>query len=336
MTFTESEKQKIREVAKLFAAQTEISVAKIEDGKPFFYGALNSGNAVKTIENHESLFEIGSITKVLTASLLAKFVTEEELEVDSAINPLFPFEFRNGQTITFQSLATHTSGLPRLPPNIAWRALFKRHGDPYEGCDYAALIDYLQNKMQLRKDRKISYSNLGVGLLGVALEKYANTPLNALFQEKIFSPFKMAQSSMVKDAAGKFVQGLDKKGNPCASWDLGYFAGAGAMLSSTSDLAKFVLANQEHQYPFLEYQRRPVINEKYESIALGWFILNEANKSNPLYFHNGGTAGFSSALLIDIEEKRAFIALSNISGLHKIKGQKVDQLVFQLMHRNNG
>lgn len=336
MDFTKSERQKVGKLISSFPVNTELSVAKITKGRPTFYGAVKSETQINPIENHDSIFEIGSISKVLTSSLLAKMALDDGLNINSSINPLFPIKFFNNQEITYKSLSTHTSGLPRLPKGVVWKALFNGKHNPYARCNEPALIDYLQNNLKLKSKKSISYSNLGVGLLGVVLEKYSGTPFGELINNKVLDPLNMANSSTSKNGLkGKFVQGLDKKGNPSISWDLGYLAGAGAVLSSIGDLTKFIVANFDGNNAFLEYQRKSVVEEKHQCMSLGWFILDKAQKGERFYFHNGGTAGFSSAILMDVKEKNAFIILSNISGLHKLRGQKVDQLIFSLMRDVN-
>ena len=338
MNFTKSEKQKIEDIISSFPVNTELSAAKITKGIPTFYGAVKSENQINSMDNHESIFEIGSISKVLTSSLLAKLVLDDGLNIDAPINSVIPIKFYDNQEITFKSLSTHTSGLPRLPNGVVWKALFNQKLNPYEDCNEPALIDYLQNNLKLKSKRSISYSNLGVGLLGIALEKYSGISFVELINTRVFEPLNMVNSAISKSGLrGKFVQGLDKKGSSSISWDLGYLASAGAVLSSVGDLTKFVIANFDGNNAFLEYQRKSVIQEKHQCMSLGWFILDKAQKGERFYFHNGGTAGFSSAILMDVKEKNAFIILSNISGLHKLKGQKVDHLIFSLMSDlNNG
>lgn len=331
MHFTDSDISKINTLVSEFSVDTEVAVAKIVEGTPCFYGASKSDTGVEQTSNQGAVFEIGSITKVITSSIMAKMAFDNHIDIDSPINPLFPFDFHKNQEITFKSLATHTSGLPHLPKGVMWKALFNKP-NPYSECDEASLADYLQNHLKLRKKKSISYSNLGVGLLSVALEKAAGCAYAELTQEKVFKPLGMSHSSATKTGlTHRLVQGLDVKGNASISWDFGFVAGAGSVLSSVEDLAKFMLANFDAQHAFLELQRQPVIKEKHQCMALGWFIIENAEKKKRLYFHNGGTAGFSSAMLMDVNAKSGVIVLSNISGLHKLKGQKVDELCFSLM-----
>lgn len=333
MAFTELEILKINELISAFPVNTEVSVSKIIKGEPTFYGAVRHDDGVREVVNHDSIFEIGSITKVMTSSVMTSMALDNDIKIDAPINPLFDFNFyNNNHEITFKSLSTHTSGLPRLPRGVIWKALFTNRLNPYSSCDEKALRNYLQHHLKLKAKKSINYSNLGIGLLGVALEKASGDSYSNLVSEKIFKPLNMTNSGVSKnDLTGRTVQGLNVKGDAAITWDFGFLSAAGAVLSSVEDLTKYVLANFDRNYAIFEYQKRAVIEEKDRCIALGWFILDKVNKGERMYFHNGGTSGFSSAVLMDIQEENAFIVLSNISGLHKIKGQRVDHLIFSLM-----
>ena len=332
MSFTDFEISEINKVVALFPNGTEISVAKIFNKTPCYYGVKNSENKLNAINNSNKVFEIGSITKVLTSFLLAKKVAEGVIELDQAINTVIPTPIKDGAKITFKELATHTSGLPRLPPGLIWQALFKDKDNPYKNYSNDRLIDYLENKLKLKAKGKMLYSNLGAGLLGYVLSTLSNQPYNELITDNLFLPLGMSNSTAQRELVNnRLVPGLGTKGKPVSNWDLGALQGAGAVLSTTEDLVKFVLANFDSNNEVMKKQRTTAFDDGVECIALGWLILDKKTKGERMYFHNGGTGGYSSAMLLDIEKSNAFIILSNISGLHKLKGQKVDNLALNLM-----
>jgi len=332
VNFTDFEIDKINKVAKLFPMGTEISVAKIADNNPYYYGVANSEKGINSIENSNAIFEIGSLTKVLTSSVLAKMSINDMIKIDEPINSVLPFALKDNEQITFRELATHTSGLPSLPPGIFWGALFKNKGNPYKNYSENKLVNYLANDLKLKRKGKVSYSNLGAGLLGYVLSTMLNRSYNDLLIEELFTPLNMTSSTTNrKQIKNRLVQGLNTKGQPTSNWDLNIIKGAGAVLSTTEDLVKFVLANFDSNNRVLEYQRQVAFNNGSECLALGWIILDIDKKDECLYFHNGGTGGYSSTMLLNIKTQNAFIILSNISGFHKLKGQKVDGLTLSLM-----
>src|SRR5690606_12832520 len=110
------------------------------------------------IDNKNKLYEIGSITKVFTSTLLAQEIINKKINLKDKINQHFPFTFHNNASITFLNLANHTSGLPRLPENLTRSS----DNNPYKNYNNELLNDYLANKIKIDslKINKINYSNL--------------------------------------------------------------------------------------------------------------------------------------------------------------------------------
>ncbi len=95
-----------------------ISIAIIQGGKICYYGVIKTNDSIKPIDNQSKIFEIGSITKVFTSTVLASLVEKKKIRLTDEINGYYSFPFKNNVIISFESLANHTSGLPRLPENL--------------------------------------------------------------------------------------------------------------------------------------------------------------------------------------------------------------------------
>jgi CubicO group peptidase (beta-lactamase class C family) len=305
-----------------FPNNTQLSIAIIQNEVVNYYGIITINDTIKPIKNQNKVFEIGSITKVFTSSVLATLVLEKKINLKDNINKYFSFKFNNDIKLNFQELANHTSGLPRLPRNL--NLIEKKN--PYKNYGSKALEEYLLKIVKL-KDKKYLYSNLGAGLLGHTLGISQKKNFNELLQEKIFNKFKMNNSyTSLKGIENKLVKGLDKKGNEVPNWEFDVFFGGGGILSTTEDLVKFVKANFDSKNKELELTRFPTfeVNDKMK-IGLGWHIFKSINNNN-LFWHNGGTGGYSSQLLMDIEGKNAIIILSNVSE----QKNKVEKLCLEL------
>ena len=334
MSFTNFEIAEINKVTQSFPQGTELSVAKIVNKVPFYYGAFNSTAGVEQKSNSDSVFEIGSITKVFTAYLLAELVVDGVIEIDDSINSILPFPIKGNTKITFRELVTHTSGLPRIPPGIIWQVLFISRNNTYKNYTEEKLLNYLKNNLKVSSKGEVLYSNLGVGILGYTLSLLSGYSYNELLTKKLFSSLGMFNSSVVREKINtRLVQGINTKGKPMNNWDLGALESAGAVLSSTEDLVKFALANFDSSNEVMNYQRKTAFENDTGCFALGWFIFDKPDKGERMYFHNGGTGGYSSAMLIDTKSSNAFIVLSNISCMHKFTEQRagVDKLVLNLM-----
>ena len=238
-----------------------------------------------------AMLEIGSVTKVFTALLLADMADRGEVGLDDPIArhlpPAVALACPAATQITLRHLATHTSGLPRLPRNLLPVAL--RHpGDPYAGYTTEHLYRALRRAGH-RAPAPYRYSNYGFGLLGHLLSQAAGRPYGDLLG--------LAETSIdVPD--GHAVAAGHRRGLPAARWHLNALAGAGALNSTAADLARFLSASLHPEATGLsaaiEAIQRPAGNRR---TGLGWHISSAAGR--PVLWHNGGTGGFSAMLALD-------------------------------------
>ncbi len=313
-----------------FPNNIELAMAIIFDGKPVFYGVKRENDTLKTTVNHRKVFEVGSITKVFTATLLAGLVLEGRISLNEDIAPYLNFELKGNPEITFEQLANHTSGLYRLPSNME---LFTNPQNPYKAYDDEKLEEYLTEKLKLapENEKRYNYSNLGAGLLGFVLSKIEGLGYHQMLKERIFSKYQMARSTIDnKEVENILVKGRDDKGKEVSNWDFDVFAGAGAILSSAEDLSKFAMAQFDEGNEELGLTRKSTFSiSDGQAIGLGWHITKTESR-NEWVWHNGGTGGYRSCMVVDIGKKNAVVILSNVSAFHQ-NSNKIDELCFGLI-----
>ncbi|MFH5833648.1 serine hydrolase domain-containing protein, partial [Halalkalibaculum sp. DA384] len=156
-----------------------------------------------------------------------------------------------------------------------------------------------------------------------------------MLQQRVFNPLGMQHSTtrreLIKD---RLVTGLNKRGNPTSNWDLGAIPGAGAIVSTAEDLARFIQANINSSNESLQLQQQKTFTvDKDRDMALGWFIRNQDTKQ--LYWHSGGTGGYRSMLVLHPDGKKGAVVLSNISSGHKHAG-RISSLGFSLLESMEG
>ena len=278
-----------------------------------------------------TLYEIGSISKTFTSLLLADMVERKLVRLDEPVQNLLPKSVqvpkRGKHPITLLDLATHTSGLPRMPSN--WKPA--RGSDPYTDYTEEMLYQYLTdtaNPGLLRSlasavistpaEPKYAYSNLGAGLLGHALAVRAGKSYEELLAERITRPLGMADTCIAIDAQKRrrFAPGYSADGVPVASWhwERSSLAGAGGIRSSVVDMLRYLSANMGVTKTSLRsamdmaHQPRHKISEKL-SIGLGWHI----NTVEKLVWHNGRTGGYGAMMLFDKSRQMGVVALANTS-----------------------
>jgi CubicO group peptidase (beta-lactamase class C family) len=192
------------------------------------------------------VFEIGSITKAFTASLLADMAARGDVRLDDPVAKYLPSSAhvpsRNGKQITLVDLATQSSGLPRLPTNLAPR----NPANPYADYSVEQLYAFLSG-YELPRDvgATYEYSNLGMGLLGHALALKAGTSYENLVNRLLLTPLGMRETAITLSPAlrARLAPGHDGEGNVVPNWDLPTLAGAGALRSTALDMLMYLAAN---------------------------------------------------------------------------------------------
>jgi CubicO group peptidase (beta-lactamase class C family) len=320
----------VRQKAKGFPTNTRVSVAIIKNGSVGFFGLHIKKDTALSERNHQRVFEIGSISKVFTAALLAQTVLEGKLQLDDPIAQYIDMHLQDNQAISFIQLANHTSGLPRLPTNFDPR---ENPSNPYKNYGERELGNYLKNGISLSESPNdtYAYSNLGPGLLGYLICNLEGQTYEDLLQHKVASRYEMNHTSTDRSSVQEhLVEGLDEQGHMVTNWDLGILVGAGGILSSAEDLSKFALAHFDKSNRQLALTRVSTHTINHISdVGLGWEIIKR--RSGDLWYkHNGRTGGYTSAMIMDVVHKNGVIILSNLSG-YGSQNSVVDDLSFDLM-----
>jgi CubicO group peptidase (beta-lactamase class C family) len=266
----------------------------------------------------DTVYEIGSVTKVFTSLILAEMIEKGEVKADDPVAKFLPATVkvpsRNGRQITLLDLSMQVSGLPRLPDNLKPAD----PANPYADYDAPKLYDFL-SRYQLTRDpgEKYEYSNLAVGLLGHALALKAGMSYEDLLRRRIFDPLRMDSTSITLTDPQKkrLAPGYDASLQPVKNWDLAVLAGAGAIRSTVNDMLKFVSANLELTDSPLKAAMRRMRSVKKETgipnleIAMAWHILTKFDAT--IFWHNGGTAGYRSFVGINPAKKEGVVILCN-------------------------
>lgn len=272
-----------------------------------------------TPPDDRTLYDIGSITKVFTGLLLAEAVTRGELTLDTPLAALLPPDVelpdRAGSRITVRMLATHTSGLPRIPVEIPP----DNYTNPYAAFGESDLWATLRRvKLDFEPGTKASYSNLAVGLLGTLLARRAGLTYPELLAARITGPLGMKDTVVEPDAGqrARRAPGFNAAGQAWPHWEFKALAGAGAISSTLADLMRFAAA-----------MLRPAESPLREAIELAWAKQELAASVGPggsglgwmlagdgrTRWHNGMTGGFHAALFVSRELGVATVVLTNRS-----------------------
>jgi CubicO group peptidase (beta-lactamase class C family) len=292
----------------------------------------NGRKAVMNGVDRSAVFEIGSVTKVFTALLLAGMAQSGEVALSDPIAKFLPEGVkapeRGGRAITLRDLAMHTSGLPRMPANL----LPKNSDNPYADYTVEDLYRFIPTvELAVDPGSKYEYSNLGAGLLGNLLARRAGTSYEALLKSRILTPLQLKDTAITlsPEMKNRLTPGHNSKLEPVGNWDLPALAGAGALRSTVDDMLTFIAANlgytKSKLSPAIESllaERRPTGNQGLE-IGLGWHISKRDGKD--IVWHNGGTGGYYSFVGFSPDARVGVAVLAN-------SAQSVDYIGMALLN----
>ena len=266
----------------------------------------------------DTVFEIGSTTKTFTATLLADMVKRGLVGLDDPVAKYLPksvkMPSRGGKEITLLDLATHRSGLPRMPANT-------NPAQPlYPFADYTAekLFEFLSNYTLPRDiDASYEYSNLGAGLLGEVLARKAGKSYGALLTERILRPLDMNSTGIVlrPEMSARLAMGHSQNLMPVKNWDFDVLAGCGAIRSTVTDMLKYVAAYMGLKTSPLLSAMAMAQQELKDTgtpnlgIGLAWHICKLPNAV--IVWHNGETIGYHSFVGFDLKQGMGIVVLSN-------------------------
>ena len=296
------------------------------------YGTRAAGDAPPL--DGDTVFEIGSITKVFTSLLLADAVQRGEVRLTDPVSRFLPKQvtlpMRNGRSITLEDLARHISALPRMPTNISP----KDELNPYADYSVEQMYQFLSS-VQLSRDigSQYEYSNLGAGLLGHVLSLELGADYETLVRTRILEPLGMTGTAITlsSDMRARLTPGHNASLTPVPNWDVPTLAGAGALRSTTNDMLRFLDAAMGNRpsplsASFAAMLATPRPASGAMQIGLGWHIRPVGDRR--IVWHNGGTGGYRTWAGYDPQARTGVVVLTNTStaggpddiGFHLLNG----------------
>jgi Beta-lactamase class C and other penicillin binding proteins len=306
-----------------------VVIGIVEGDRSAVYAYGNAASGVKA--TGDTIYEIGSITKTFTATLLSDELERKTLSLDqpaSTAAPGFSVPTFNGQAITFANLAEQNSGLPRMPDNIDPA----KPDDPYADYGPDRLKAFLGSYALPRAPgAQYEYSNLAVGTLGYLLSQHAGMSYADLVSRKIFVPLGMTHTSVATgmNNPGGMATGHDFGGQVAAPWHFSAMAPAGGIRSTGNDMLRYLEANMgSRQTPLSAAMRdahipRADTSVPHNRIGLIWMTRHQ-DGGNDVVWHNGMTGGFASFIGFTTDHQHGVVILTNAA-------VKVDDIGFAVL-----
>ncbi|MFZ0547272.1 MAG: serine hydrolase [Candidatus Promineifilaceae bacterium] len=269
----------------------------------------------------DTLFEIGSVSKIFTALLLADMAAQGEVALDDPIGRFLPPTVKTptyqGQPITLFHLATHTSGLPRNDNDHT----SADGSNPYSDYTVEQLYQFLSTyDLPHSPGSAAAYSNLGFGLLGHILGLKAGLSYDQLVRQRIGQPLHMpdTMTTLSAEQAGRLAQPHNVVREPVSYWTMPTLAGAGALRSTAADLLQFVGGSLGLVDSSLTPVMQQMVQTHYltgepnnKKRPLGWGI--ETKYSPHVIVADGGTGGSRAFIGFVPEKQIGVVVLCNVA-----------------------
>jgi CubicO group peptidase (beta-lactamase class C family) len=290
----------------------------VDDGRTRMVAHGSSGIPNLALDGN-TVFEIMSITKVLTALLLTDMAMRGEVKFDDPVAKYLPPSVKlnvRGRPITLLDLATYTSGLPNMPGNLPsnWYALPNPMGDYTIDKLYEFLSSYVP---KYEPGTHYAYANLSFGLLGNALAHRAGKSYEELLIERICDPLGLAHTRimLLGDMQKHLAQGHDLDMKPTQLWDMPALPGGGTVRSNAKDLTVFLKACMAPArtplnacFARLLETRRPTTLAGTDA-GLGWFITS--GEKEEIVWKSGLSGGCNTFIGFSTRRRRGALVLSN-------------------------
>jgi len=294
------------------------------------YGETEKGKGIAP--DGETIHEIGSASKAFTGVMLADLVQRGRVKLDDPMQKYLrnaaKSRLQNPSHITFEHLATHTSGLPRLPDDFQPAD----PTNPYADYTFQQIFAFLKEHEPRRAPGEYEYSNVGMGLLGVLLAGREKMSYEELLVEHIAKPCGMDDTcvNLAGDQLARLAPPYDSSLQASKNWDFPTLAGAGGIRSTTNDMLKFIAASfADDDKPLtkalqLSHNGRHTMPDGL-AIGLGWHIARDGVTR----WHNGMTGGYASWLAVVPSHKLGVVVLSNTATMEiTAVGEKITRIAF--------
>jgi D-alanyl-D-alanine carboxypeptidase len=297
-----------------------VSVAVVQDGKLSFAEALGMADlAASRATNPDTRYSVGSISKQFTAAALLLLQEQGPLTLDDRVAKYFP-EFTGAADISIRQLLSHTSGYEDYAPQDYLIPEWIAPTTPP-----AVLNQWAKKPLDFEPGTKWEYSNTNYVLAAAIFEKVSGRNLVEFLRERIFDPLGMSSAGDCLPVRPTdpvpYTRYATGPPRPVAREGAGWYAGAGELCMTPSDLAKWDIAFLERRIlsarSYEEFTREvKLANGDSTHYALG-LQTGELN-GTPMLSHTGEVSGFLAANYVFPTRKAAVVALSNEDGIRMV------------------
>lgn len=291
-----------------------------------------NGNGI----NHTYMYDIGSISKTITAHLVLKLVEDGLIQLDAKIDKYLTI--KKGEYPTINELLTHSAGYNNLTPyEITVPSLFK-HGyskkNIYENVTKEDIIHCIEKRNKCKHNKKYGYSDFSYAILGLIIEKVTNVKFSILFNEFINNELKMINTKVILKGIRFPYAMKGRKIFPYWQWSSdNYYLAAGGVVSNVQDMLKYLSLQIESKEKYIKKAHiisNEIIAKNNIRICKGW---HSYVKSHQLW-HVGGVGTFRSSIIVNKHKKIGVIVLGNSKGVNKGNVHYLTKMIYSELKIN--
>lgn len=321
---------------------SSLSAAVLHEGEAYkvHLGKLDTGQA----PNDQTLYEIASLTKTFTGTLLAKALVEGKVNLNDDVRQYLKEDLPNleyeGHPIRFCHILTHTSGLPNMIPMMD--SLFVNPNFdqlPFQLAEAQRQLSQSQFFEVLRQvaldtvpGHNFGYSNAGANLLGFCLEHIYQKPYEHILKEQLLNPLQMINTGITlsKKESDKLAKGYNANGIQMPFLPEKYMSAEGGIKSNLLDMIQYMRFHLEASREVVSMAQQELWAGKYGDYDNGffWQIFKDGDQPDKI-FQNGGAFGTSSWMTLIPETKTAVFLVTNVSGpeIHGKLSEAVNEII---------
>lgn len=306
-----------------------MTIGLYKNGKCYVFGS--------TEENH-LFYDIGSVTKTVTAHLILKLYENKKLDINKTVDKYLPL--KKGKYPTLYQLLTHTAGYHHLTPIEVTLPPLVAHGyarrNPYENCTVKTVIKCLEHRRFIRPKVRYGYSDFASAVLAAVAEEVTKTPFSTLFEDFINNDLGLKET---------LIELAPEKRNPPAAkgqkllpfwiWKRNnpYIAGGG-MVSNIVDVLKYLTLQIESNEPYIVSAHTVCETSELKNnnhlMCIGWHTYK---KSNQLW-HVGGVGTFRTSLILNKRLRLGVAVLGNAKGKASANAHYIAKMLYSELKNN--
>jgi CubicO group peptidase (beta-lactamase class C family) len=298
-----------------------LSIGVVNHGRKHIYNYGTVEKGMEKLPTQNTIFELASLTKTFTGIMLAQAVIDQKLSLDDDIRDYMPGSYPNlqykGHPLLIEDLANHTSGLPIELPNLD---TFKSSSSVIKMYDHYTNDKFFADLRKVKIDTfpgtRYGYSNAGMKLLGIILEKACGLSYAQLLKKYITVPMHM-NSTRIANAVSdttSYTKGYNDLGQTMPHLNFNMFGGAGGVLTDSQDMLNYVAENISERLRAVKFSHQQSYVDDNVAMGLGWQITLQTINGTRIW-KSGGALGFRSYCAVVPEKGVGIIWLSNRSDL---------------------